>query len=283
MAFTANTPNSAYPWRPDITTFAAPDVLPDALVLQCSTVSGSVEGDAPSVRVAFINDDEAQFIAESSEIPEAEPELAECVVFTGKISQLIRVSREQFYTDGTADQLASSVARALVRKADNAFLAQPAPTPPATNPAAGVLNVAGIVEGDEVADSLDALVDLVAELQANGSQPSHILVDPFGWAQLRKLKFAADSNQSLLGAGTNDAEPMLLSLPVIVNVAVPPLTGVVIDRSAVVSAVGPVQVATSADAYFSTDDIGLRATWRIGQNIVRPDRVGMFAIAGDGS
>lgn len=283
MAFTAQTGNSAYPWRPDITTFAAPDVLGEALINQCSTVAGAIEGDAPSVRVAYINDDEATFIAEASEIPEAEPELAECVVFTGKISQLIRVSREQYYSDGTADQLASSVARALIRKADNAFLAQAEPTPPATNPAAGILNVAGIVEGDSVTGSLDALVDLVAELQSNGGTPSHILVDPFGWAQLRKLKFATDSNQSLLGAGTVDADPMLLSLPVIVNVAVPQLTGVVIDSSAIVSAVGPVQVATSADAYFSTDDIALRATWRIGQNIVRPDRVGVFAIAGDGS
>lgn len=283
MAFTAQTGNSAYPWRPDITTFAAPDVLGEALILQCSTVAGAVEGDAPSVRVAYINDDEATFIAEASEIPEAEPELAESVVFTGKISQLIRVSREQYYHEGTADQLAGSVSRALIRKADIAFLAQAEPTPPATNPAAGILNVAGIVEGDPVTGSLDALVDLVAQLQANGGTPSHILVDPFGWAQLRKLKHATDSNQSLLGAGTVDAEPMLLSLPVIVNVAVPQLTGVVIDRSAVVSAVGPVQVATSADAYFSTDDIGLRATWRIGQNIVRPDRVGVFDITGDGS
>jgi HK97 family phage major capsid protein len=283
MAFTAKTATSAYSWRPDITTFNGPEVLEEALINQCSTVSGEVEGDAPSVRVAYIDDDDATFIAESGEIPEAEPDLAECVVFTGKISQLIRVSREQYYTSGTADQLAGSVARALLRKADSAFLNQPAPTPPATNPAAGILNVAGIVEGDEVTGSLDALVDLVAQLQANGSQPSHILVDPFGWAQLRKLKFATDSNQSLLGAGTVDAAPMLLSLPVIVTTAAPTLTGVVIDRTAVVSAVGPVQVATSADAYFKTDDIALRATWRIGQNIVRPDRVGTFAIGGAGS
>lgn len=278
MAFTAQTGNSAYPWRPDITTFAAPDVLGEALILRASVVAGAVEGDAPSVRVAYITDDSAQFVAEANPIPESEPELAECVVFTGKISQLIRISREQYSQEGTADQLAGSVARALTRKADEAFLTQAVPTPPATNPAAGLLNIPDTVEGDPVTDSLDALVDLIATIQTNGGNPSHILVAPDTWAALRKLKYGVDSNQSLLGAGTVDAEPMLLSLPVIANVAVPSMTGIVLDRNAVVSAVGPVQVATSADAFFSTDDIGLRATWRIGQNIVRPDRVGTFTV-----
>lgn len=280
MAFTQTTGTAAYPWRPDITTFAAADVLGDALINRCSLVAGSIEGDAPSVRVAYINDDVATFIAEASEIPESEPELAECVVYTGKISQLIRVSREQYYQDGTADQLAASVSRALIRKADEAFLTQVAPTPPATNPAAGLLNIVGTIDGDPVTDSLDALVDLVAEIQTNGGQPSQIVVAPDTWAAMRKLKYGTGSNQSLLGAGTNDAEPMLLSLPVIANVAVPSMTGVVLDRNAVVSAVGPVQVAVSTDAYFSTDDVGLRATWRIGQNIVRPDRVGTFTVGG---
>ena len=283
MAFTAKTGNSAYPWRPDVTVFAAQDVLDDALILQASVVAGSIEGDAPSVRVAYINDDEATFVAEATEIPEAEPELAECVVYTAKISQLIRVSREQYFNDGTADQLAGSVSRALIRKADSAFIAQAAPSSPAVAPAAGLLNVDDIVEGGEVSSSLDVLVDLVAEIQTNGGTPSHVIVAPDTWAALRKLKNATDSNQSLLGAGTEDAMPMLLSLPVLVNVAVPSLNGLVIDRNAIVSAVGPVQIATSTDAYFATDDVALRATWRIGQNIVRPDRVGVFTVAAPGS
>ena len=283
MSFTHTTSNAAQPWRPDVNVFAAQDVLGDALILQASVVAGTVEGDRPAVRVAYVSDDEATFVAEAAAIPEAEPELAECVIYTAKISQLVRVSREQFYQDGTADQLAGSVSRALTRKADLAFVAQPAPTPPANGPAAGLLNIDGIVEGEEVSGSLDALVDLVAELQSNGGTPSHIIVAPDTWAALRKLKFGDTSNQSLLGAGTTDAEPLLLSLPVLVNVAVPSLNGLVIDRTAVVSAVGPVTVATSSDAYFSTDDIGLRATWRIGQNIVRPDRVGAFTVDPGGS
>ena len=282
MSFTHTTGTSAYAWRPDTTAFVAGDVLADALILQCSTIAGSVEGDAPSVRCAYVNDDTATFVAEGQPIPESEPELAEVNVFTGKLSQLVRVSREQFSQQGTADQVSASVARALIRAADIAFLTQSAPTPPATNPASGILNVPGVIDGGEVSDSLDTLVDIVAEIQSNGGFPSHVLVAPDAWAGLRKLKYADNSNQSLLGAGVSDADLLLLGLPVIVNPAVPSLSGVVLDRNAIVSAVGQVLVSTSQDAYFSSDSIGLRSTWRIGQALVRPDRLAMFAL-GSGS
>jgi HK97 family phage major capsid protein len=211
--------------------------------------------------------------------------LAEVAVYTGKVSQLVRTSREQFYNhqDGTDEQLALSVRRAVVKKADPAFIAQPAPTPPDNQPATGLLNVTGVVDGGEILTSLDELIDLQAQLQSNGGTPTHIVVDPLGWAELRKLKTADDSNESLIGAGTTDAVPMLLSLPVLVNVNVPAYTGLIVDKVAVVSAVGQVQVAVSEHAYFSTDDIELRCTWRIGQNVVRPDRCGTFTVAAPGS
>lgn len=279
------TSSSAYPWRPDVSVFDPGDVVPEALILQCSTVAGAVEGDAPAVRVAYVEDDTAEFVAEATEIPDSEPGLNECVVHTGKISQLVRISREQYFNhqQGTPEQLAISVQRALVKRADQAFIAQPAPTPPAVQPAAGLRNITGVIEGGEISDSLDALVDLQAELQANGATPTHIVVDPFGWAALRKLKVADDWNQTLTGAGTVDAAPMLLGLPVIVNRNAPPYSGLIIDKAAVVSAVGQVTVATSEHALFAHDSVMLRATWRIGQNIVRPDRVGMFTVADGGS
>ena len=52
--------------------------------------------------------------------------------------------------------------------------------------------------------------------------------------------------------------------------------GLVIDRTAIVSAVGSVQVATSTDAYFAADSVGYRVTWRIGHAVPRPNRLGMF-------
>ena len=87
------------------------------------------------------------------------------------------------------------------------------------------------------------------------------MVHPLGWAELRKLKVGSAYNQSLLGAGTTDATPMLLSPPVIVDPAVPDFSGVVVDQRAVVSAVGEVKVATSEHQFFSSDSVLLRTTW----------------------
>ncbi|SUA03102.1 phage major capsid protein, HK97 [Mycolicibacterium fortuitum] len=283
MAFTATTVNSAKAWAPDVTTFAPADAVPDALILQCSTIGGEVDGDAPAVRVAYVDDDEAQFTAEGSAIPEGDLGLSEVLVHTAKVTQLVRLSNEQWNQTNTSAQLSQSVSRAITRRGDLAFVAEAAPTPPAVAPIAGLVNVPGIVAGGEISASLDALVDLVAQLQDNLSVPSAILVDPLGWGELRKLKVANSYNQTLLGAGTSDAAQMLLSLPVLVNPAVPDYTGVVVDRNAIVSAVGQVKVANSEHAVFASDSVLLRATWRFGHVVVRPDRIGTFTIAAAGS
>lgn len=277
---TITTPSSAGAWRPDVYTFAPADAVPDAAILQATTVSGSVEGDAPSVRVAYVKDDTAQFTAEAAEIPEADPQLAEVIVHTAKITQLVRVSNEQWTQDQTAGQLSQSVARAVTRRADLALFNETAPVSPAVAPVAGLAHTAGLVDGGAVADNLDALVDLVAELQENLATPSLIAVSPKTWARLRKLKVGGvEVNESLLGAGTTDAVPMLLSLPVLVNIAVPTGVGFVVDQTAIVSAVGDVRIANSEHEYFSSDSVSLRATWRIGHAVVRPERIGKFTIA----
>ncbi|MEZ0358151.1 hypothetical protein [Mycobacterium sp. SA01] len=72
------------------------------------------------------------------------------------------------------------------------------------------------MDGGEIDGSLDGLVDLLAHLEASRSRPSGIVLDPFAWASLRKLTIGIDYNATLLGAGTNDATPMLLGVPVTV-------------------------------------------------------------------
>ena len=252
-------------WSPDQTAFAPVDAVPDALILSCSTVSGDVNGDEPLLRVAYVRDDEAAVTAEGVEIDESEPALAEVLVATAKITQLVKLSNEQYGQTNTASQLAQSVSRAVTRKANLLFVSQVAPTPPALAPCAGLVNVANVVQGDEVSESLD------------------ILVDPLGWGEISKLKVGSAYNQSLLGAGTADTEQRLLGLPVVIDPSVPDYSGVVLDRNAIVSAVGQVQVATSAHQFFSSDSVLLRATWRTGHQVVRPERIGTFTIAGGGS
>lgn len=273
------TPKTAAPWSPDTHIFHPGDAVPQALILAHALPGGQIDGDQPAIRVAYVNDDEAQFTAEGNEIPEADPALAEVLVHTAKITQLVRLSNEQFGQVNTAAQLAESVTRALTKKADAAFLAQPAPTPPAVAPSTGLANTTGAVAASApVAGDLDVLADLLAVLEVNGATPTAIIVDPVGWAELSKLKVGADRNDTLLGAGTAAADRRLLSVPVAVSREMPTRTGLVVDRNAIVAASGGVRIATSEHESFSSDTVMLRATWRIGHTVVRPERLGKFTI-----
>src|SRR5699024_3704801 len=137
--------------------FAPEDVIPDALILSTSTVSGSIQGDEPAVRVAYVDDADAQFVAEGSAIPVDDPALSEVLVHTGRVSQLVKISKEQWLQSGSASLLSNSVARAVTKAANIAYLTQAAPTSPAVTPPAGLLNVSGVVDGGEIATDLDAL------------------------------------------------------------------------------------------------------------------------------
>lgn len=265
------------PWSPDVNVFAPAEVIPTALIVQVTNSAGKIEGDAPSVRVAYFEPAEAGFVPEGDDIDEASPDLAEVVIYTGKIAQLLRISREQYVQQGTSNQLASGVQRALIDAADKAFLSQVAPVAPAVNPPEGILSQA-IVTGS-IADDLDGLVDIVAAIQANGGDPSHVVVDPLGWAAIRKLKIDTDSNASLIGAGVSDAIPQLVGIPILVNAQMPAKTGLVIDQQDVISALGSVEVATSEHMYFGSDSIGLRATFRFGAKPIHPERLGKFTVA----
>ncbi|CAJ1578977.1 phage major capsid protein [[Mycobacterium] wendilense] len=268
------TSTADYAWRPDQTFFPAPDVVAPALILQTSTVAGSVDGDQPAVRVAFVKDaDSAAYVAEGSPATEDDPDLDELEVRTKKLVRLVNLSSEQFRQTQTATQVAESVARDLVSKADNSYIADVGgPT--------GLTNVSNIINGGELGNNLDILVDLIAEIESNGGTPSHIVMHPQAFAEVKKLKTESGSNASLVGAGVTDAVPMLLSLPVLKSRYIPAGNGLVVDRTAIVSAVGPVSVATSEHALFASDGVQLRATWRIGWGVTRPDRIGKFTVDG---
>jgi HK97 family phage major capsid protein len=275
---TETTLTSAGGWSPDVRAIAPQVAIPEALILQTSTVAGSIEGDAPAVRVTYVDDADADFVAEGGDIPEADPDLAEVLVFTGKVAQLIRLSREQWVQDSASGLLSKSVARAVTKRANRAYLAQVAPTTPAVTPPAGLLNVSGIVNGGAVATNLDALVDLVATLEDNDGTPSHWILSSTAWAKLRKLKTGTGLASALLGAGTSDTVKMLLDLPVLTTPAMTANTGMLVDKNAIVSAVGSVMVAQSEHAFFTSDSIALRCTWRFGQNVVKPNRIGKFTV-----
>ncbi|GAB93160.1 phage major capsid protein [Gordonia rhizosphera] len=274
---TQTTSTSATGWSPDVVFFPPQDAVPEAVVLQTATNAGPVEGDAVVVRVPYVDDAEAGVTAEGDEIQESDPTLDEAVVYTAKVTQLVRLSREQWTQPSTATQLASSVRRAIVKKADALYLAAPDPDPELA-PVLGLALRTDLTAADGTVDAdLDYLVDLIAALEAETASPSVIVVDPVGWADLQKIKRdSTDSNEGLLGAGTMATERRLLSLPVLVNSQMPAATGLVIDKNEVVAAIGQVAVATSDQALFQYDSVLIRATMRFGFAVPRPERIGVF-------
>ena len=106
--------------RIELIEVAPGDAIPDALILQTSTVAGDVEGDAVAVHCVYVDDADAGFVPEGQTISEATPNLAQCTVFTGKIAQLVRLSREQYSHVNTSEQLSVSVSRAVTRAANAA-------------------------------------------------------------------------------------------------------------------------------------------------------------------
>lgn len=70
---TIRTTDTAAAWSPDVYSYAPADVVPQALILNTSTVSGTIEGDEPSLRVAYVADSEsADYVAEGAVIPDQE-------------------------------------------------------------------------------------------------------------------------------------------------------------------------------------------------------------------
>jgi HK97 family phage major capsid protein len=247
-------------------------------------MAGTIQGDAPSMRVAFVADDTAEFVDEGATIPESEPGLNEALIYTRKFALLTRLSREQYSQGGTPNELARSVARAMTFKADNAFLAQAAPTSPAVAPVPGLLNYPGIQSQTGVATNLDKLIDLEATVRSHLGYPTSWILAPDTWATLRKMKTLSPgtdtvtSNVGILGAGTDNAEQLLLGIPVDVRPQMPSKTGLLIDSTQIVSAVSLLEVATDISTYFMSDSVGIRAVWRTGHTIPRPERIGKFSL-----
>ncbi|UPW09792.1 phage major capsid protein [Gordonia terrae] len=275
------TPNAAPGWRWDqIHFFDADERLSESLYVAATTKGGDIQGDAPAVRVPYIDDaDSAGFVAEGAEIPEDDPDLDEALVYTRKIGRIVKLSREQWSQPNAAANIAGSVKNDLIRKMDRALLAQVAPTAPAVAPSAGIVNLTGILEGDPITTNLDPLVDLYAELASNDATPRFLIVDPLAYAFLYKLKTDdSSSNQGLLSPATEAPTSPILGLTTQVSNAMPANSGVLIDPAAIVSAYSQLEIATSDQAYFTSDNIAIRATVRVGHTVVRPQRIGKLTI-----
>lgn len=261
------TPTSPEAFALDVLGVAPEATIPNSVLVACTTKAGEVEGDDVFVRVPAINlDAGAGFVPEGDDIPEADPDLSELVLATGKIAVLVRISREQLAQPAVADVVTAEVKRSMQKKVNWALLQQPAPTAPAVFPPAGLISHA--TDGGDVADNLDAVVDAVASIEALGGAATNIIAAPDAWASMAKLKDEDTSNRSLIGAGVESAQRTLLSIPVLVTSGMPAGKLLIVDKTKTLSAYGNIQISRSEHVYFKSDSLALRATLRFGAGFV---------------
>ena len=266
-------------WRPDVNVFAPTDVLADAAIMEHSTVSAKIEGDAPMVRIGYVTDASAAYHTEGTDLTVTDPALSEIEVLTQELGFYHEVTRDQYRQTQTAGQLAQSVARSITRLADKCFLSEANPTSPAVRPIGGIENYAGLSTQTAVAGSLDKLIDLETACRTAGADPTAWVMAPDAWATIRKMKKASGSNDGLLGAGTDDTKPLLLSIPVFLNSQVSSKTGLLIDKAEIISSVSMLEVDVDGSAAFKSVKVAIRGTWRIGYGIPRPARIGKFVLS----
>lgn len=256
------TPTSPKAFALDVLGLAPEQTIPQSVLITCTSKAGEVEGDEPAVRVPAVNlDDSTGFVPEGDDINEADPDLSELVILTGKVAVLVRLSREQLAQPAALDVISAEIKRSMLAKVDWAFLQQPSPVAPETHPPGGLLAYA--TAAGTVADNLDAVIDAVAAIEAlPAGQVTNIVASPDSWAALSKLKQADTSNMSLIGAGTESPTKTLLSIPVTVTSAMPANKILLVDRNKTLSAYGQLLVARSDDYYFGSDNVAMRATFR---------------------
>jgi HK97 family phage major capsid protein len=126
-------------------------------------------------------------------------------------------------------------------------------------------------DGGAIADDLDALALAIMDIEAANGRAVVIVASPSAWASLTTLKTGTGSNASLVGADVESVARQSLGIEVIVSAAITANQVLVLDRSAVLSARGNIQLATSTDAFFASDSMGIRVTRRFGQVIVDSD------------
>ncbi|WP_457171554.1 phage major capsid protein [Mycobacteroides abscessus] len=264
LVTTTNSPDSFHPNEVAL----APEVaIPQSLILQCTTVIGTVTGDDRFTVCPFVSTEgQPAYVKEGDELAEANPNKSEITIMSGKVGYFERVSREQLMDPVAGKILNDDMNRSLANRANGVFINQPAPTSPAVWPPAGLL-ARGTHGTDPVEDNLDLVSLAIAEVQSlpgGDDADLRILVDPIGWANLNIQKKSTGSNESLLGSGAEATERRLKGVQVIVTSSMPILTMAVLDRRRVLSAVGPVLAATSEHAEFTSENIVARMSIRFG-------------------
>ena len=168
--------------------------------------------------------------------------------------------------------------KTIIDKANAILWQNPAPTEgkPETAPT-GLFNYPGIIQGGNITNTLDPIVDAIASISTNGGAPTGLVMNYGVWAYLLKLR-DAEGRLIISPDVANTPTPALFGLPVHLDGMAPDGKILVNSIGDVYSATGDINIARTDDRYFERDSFGVRLTFRFGWGVPYPDHLAVITV-----
>lgn len=223
----------------------------------------------------------AAWVAEGAEIAPSDAVFDEINVTPAKVAGLSIISTELANDSNPAAQevVGMSIARSIAKKIDAAWLqalASPAP--------GGLLSVTGVsaVSAGSAWSSTDPFATAISAVEVDGGTVTAFVAHPADVLALAKLKAGTQLSTPLFGMNATTAvDRNILGVPLVSNnqAVQGTIWGISVDRVMTVMRTD-VTLLVSADAYFSSDRVGVRATMRVGFAFPAPASIAKISLSG---
>lgn len=255
------------------------EVIREAIALNpyCATPTVTIQGDAPRVRIPYVETDPtAGVVAEGAEITQTSAALNEIEIATHKVALTIPMTNESLtYTDAT-QLVSTSAANAVTNRVDAMFLSAAADGTAGTP--AGLAQLDGLTT-ETVTDLKDLapILNVLSKITDHGGEPSALVMRYSVWARLMALT-AKDGRPLIAPDVTSSAEPRLFNVPVIFSSYAAADTVLALSAKDVFVSVSQVEAAVSKDALFTYDSSVMRLVMRFGYGLAHPERLGKVVL-----
>lgn len=253
------------------------EVIREAIALNpyCATPTVAIQGDAPRVRIPYVETDPtAGIVAEGAEITQTSAALNEIEIATHKVALTIPITNEALtYTDATK-LVSTSAANAVTNKVDAMFLSADS----AAGTPAGLAKLDGLTT-ETVTDLKDLapILTVLSKITDNGGDPSALVMRYSVWARLMALT-AKDGRPLIAPDVTSSAEPRLFNVPVLFNSYAAADTVLALSAKDIFVSASQVEAAVSKDALFTFDSSVMRLVMRFGYGLAHPERIGKVVL-----
>lgn len=253
------------------------EVIREAIALNpyCATPTVTIQGDAPRVRIPYVETDPtAGVVAEGAEITQTSAALNEIEIATHKVALTIPITNEALtYTDATK-LVSTSAANAVTNKVDAMFLSADA----AAGAPAGLAKLDGLTtETVTELKDLSPILTVLSKITDNGGEPSALVMRYSVWARLMALT-AKDGRPLIAPDVTSSAEPRLFNVPVFFNSYAAADTVLALSAKDIFVSASQVEAAVSQDALFTYDSSVMRLVMRFGYGLAHPERLGKVVL-----